>query len=687
MKNKRPFFKRLASKKAVYFYLIVLALALIGAAVINFFGRSIWYAAAERASRNVFMGPAGTWWGPLVRTAMVNGTTAYIGMGTEMGVLDLADPANPRLIKKMYIGGIAHGFCGSGSTMFLAAGPSGLTSFDISDPQNPRRLDRFSNFGYGMHCAVKDNLLLFSNEMSGWVMLDVSDPAHMRPLADLDGGWVSAATIKDNIAYVLDGRRGVEIFDISTPSAPRRITNVPIQLPPEIYEPDPPPIWLELEGDYAYVSNGSDGLRVIHVKDPSHPTVVGHLPLQGYTYTIAVRGDRAWIANINLGLLVVDISDPTHPRLINTCTTPGGAYDVILRGDQAYVSDGANGFLILDISDRDMPRPTGYYQVPPFTRGVTLAGHLLISANESAGLNLFDVADPWRPKLLSVMDTKGLASQTAVYGDRLIVADVLAGAHMVDIQDPAHPRLLSTFIPEDHPWAITVDGGHGYVANGHHGFSVLDLRPEIPVHLANDYTRMGNTFGYLIRVAESDGIAIATNISTGAFIYDVSDPAQPVRKAFFEDSESLLHSLFKYLRYGMYVRPIIGAAVRKSTAFLAAYDQGLIVLNLENLSRPKIEAKVPTAGHAYGVAIKDNRLVLTEYEGLVTLFDISEPSRPKKIKAWKLEGQLCDATLDERYLYIAAGAQGTAIVNMNSNDVTYLPIVPGKFEMLTCQNL
>ena len=642
------------------------------------------YKVTEWASWALLKGPVRVWWGPLVRTAHVYKNAAYIGLGTEMGVLDIHDPAHPKLLEKQYIGGIAHGFCQSGTTMFLAAGPSGLTSFDVSDPLHPRKLDRFSNMGYGMHCALEKDLLLFSNEMAGWTLLDVSDPADLKPLTSVDGGWVSAAKIVGTVAYILDGRRGLDVYDIADPKSPHRIGNLPVQLPEEIYEPDPPPIWMEIRDNFAYLSNGSDGLRIVDVTDPKTPRPVSHVPLPGYTYTVALRGDQAWLANINLGLVIVDITEPRHPTVLKTCATPGGAYDIIFRENIGFVSDGANGFLIFDAAAADSPQTLGYYQVPPASRRVTVAGKILAVANESAGFSLYDISTPGSPKFLSATDTKGLTARVAIRGNRAIIADVLGGASVFDIGDPTAPRPLGIFIPEDHPWDIAIDGDYGYLAYGHHGFGVLDLRPDIPKHLANEYSRLGSDFGYLISVAKEGPIAVAADLVNGLFIYDVGDPARPIRKAVFPPPSN---PLFFFLRHGTILRPVIGVALHDSRAYLAAANRGLTVVNYRDPGKPFQEASYSTEGSAYGVAFTEDkqRLGLAEYEGKLSLLDVAELSKIKAIRSWQLDGELHHLQIAGDYAYIAAGSRGVAVVDLSGDRVTYLPIVTPTFQALACE--
>ena len=201
-------------------------------------------------------GPLTHWWGDLVRTVEVVGNIAYVGLGTRMGVVDVADPHNPRLLHAVNLQGIVHGYAVRNNILYCAHGASGMSTFDISDPAHPVRLGQLAFPGYGMHVAVLgDDFVLFSNEVGGWYILDVRDPSNPIPVSHTSGGWVSAARVFGNTAYILNGYVGVEIYDVSSPQNPTPLRIVPIHLPPGEFVIDPPPILLELQDGYAYVSN------------------------------------------------------------------------------------------------------------------------------------------------------------------------------------------------------------------------------------------------------------------------------------------------------------------------------------------------------------------------------------------------------------------------------------------------
>ena len=66
-----------------------------------------------------------------------------------------------------------------------------------------------------------------------------------------------------------------------------------------------------ISGNYAYVADWDDGLRVIDVSAPNSPKEVGFCDTPGEANGIFVSGSHAYVADRNEGLRVIDISNPS----------------------------------------------------------------------------------------------------------------------------------------------------------------------------------------------------------------------------------------------------------------------------------------------------------------------------------------------------------------------------------------
>ena len=54
-----------------------------------------------------------------------------------------------------------------------------------------------------------------------------------------------------------------------------------------------------ISGNYAYIADGSEGLVIVNIEDPSNPTFVGNYSTDGYVHRVAISGNYAYVAARN----------------------------------------------------------------------------------------------------------------------------------------------------------------------------------------------------------------------------------------------------------------------------------------------------------------------------------------------------------------------------------------------------
>ncbi len=191
-----------------------------------------------------------------------------------------------------------------------------------------------------------------------------------------------------------------------------------------------------VDGDYAFVADGSWGLQVIDISDPTAPTLAGTCNTPGFCRSVAISGGHAFVADYATGLLVIDISDPTSPTLIGGYNTSGTAYDVAVSGDHAFVADDISGLQVIDISDPTAPTLVGALG-EYWASEVAISGNYAFAADWGTGLRVIDISDPTNPWLVGTyaMDTGDYGEDyplgVTVSGDHVFVADLRSGLHVI----------------------------------------------------------------------------------------------------------------------------------------------------------------------------------------------------------------------------------------------------------------
>jgi len=90
-------------------------------------------------------------------------------------------------------------------------------------------------------------------------------------------------------------------------------------------------------------------------------TWMGVSDTPGEASGVAVKGSFAYVADGSSGLRVIDVSNPAAPQARGYYDTPGWATDIDLSGNYAFVADFDFGVRIIDITSPDAPTISGYF--------------------------------------------------------------------------------------------------------------------------------------------------------------------------------------------------------------------------------------------------------------------------------------------------------------------------------------
>lgn len=492
--------------------------------------------------------------GGSVQSAAVQDGYAYAGVGPRLAMLDLADPAQPRLIGlsapmpdvivdvavagayvyavthegQLYVfaiagpgtidtagtagaGGFARALSVSGSTVYVANADQGVVSFDVSDPAQPRMLQLFDTPGSAMDVAADGALVYVADAEGGLRVLDASDPANMREQGSYAYGFrfVSVA-VAGTWVYAADTQSpGLLAFDVTNPAEPAPLASM--------YLPTAPKAVAATDA-YAYIVDG-EALRIVNGGNPPQMGIAGTLPLTG-AMGIAVSQDYAHVA-AGGSIRSVHVADAAQPAVAGAYEVPGQPYGVALAGNYAYVADWDYGLRVLDVSYRALPALVGGYALTGMPVDVEVIGRYAYAGLYMGGVSILDVSDPAAPREVGTYATNGGVTDIAVDGG---FAYVLAGdgLHVLDVSDPPQPRETGALRIAGYAPALVTSSGFAYIAGGDSGVLIVDIsNPAAPREM-----------GRLALSNWASGVAVEGNIvyatdGGGIAIIDASDPTRP----------------------------------------------------------------------------------------------------------------------------------------------------------------
>ncbi len=458
--------------------------------------------------------------------------TAYDSSGSRaFVVIDIQDPTSPVRIPNNWSSMTTLGVDVEGYYAFLAESHYGLWVCNVSNPYavtqpSPGYIDTPGN---ATAVLVDGGIAYVADGPSGIQIVDISDPSAPVIIgsADTPGNAVKLA-MQGNTLFVADRTGGVQVFDVSTPTSPVAVANIAIS---DAYEIDlmggvlvigaSDGVYtysvgslvtdftlvgtyntyhandVAIQGNIAYVAAGADGLVVLDVSDPTNPILLDRI-WQGATIdytTVDVQGQFAYVTNwgsSNKGLNCFDISDPSNVvfRDYVGFTYP---YDVTVAGDVAYVADGLWGLYLMNISN---PYNLVYIDDIDMMENATalmVQGHFAYVVGGGSIAGEFGQHN-YNLNGFNLQFTDGLqwtdAEDIAVSGDFAVIANGLSGLNFVNITDPWN-IINADYDPlpgDTYCTAVTIFGTTVFSGERGFGLRCIDASNVNEIQLVSSYS-------------------------------------------------------------------------------------------------------------------------------------------------------------------------------------------------------
>jgi len=416
-----------------------------------------------------------------------------------------------------------------------------------------------------------------------------------------------SVTVVDNLAYVADWGSGLQVVDVSDPTAPSVFSSV--DTPGEATS-------ITVNGSNAYIADNESGLQIIDISNPSAPSIIGTFDTPGRAQSVAVSENTAYIADWPSNLQIIDVTDPTAPSFVRAIEIPGFAMSVEVIDDIGYVAN-ENGLLLIDLKHSTSSKIIGFVDTPGSAHSVVVVGNFAYVADMNGGLQIIDVSDPEAPVITGSLITPGQAWSVTVIDTVAYVADLQNGLQVIDASNPTDPQNLGSI---DTPgWAASafVSGTTAYVADQNHGLQIINVsRPVKPTVIGTV-----DTPGWAESHTIINDIAYVADFDSGIQVIDISDPKKPTN---IGSVNTPGHAL--------------SVSVENSTAYVADRSEGLQVIDVSNPAEPTIVASVDTPGFASAVAVNDGKAYVADYDGGLQIIDVSNPAEPYIVSSLPLQG-------------------------------------------------
>jgi len=280
--------------------------------------------------------------------------------------------------------------------------------------------------------------------------------------------------------------------------------------------------WIDVGGDFAYLTSYDSGLVVVNCSDPAHPVKIASLPINGQPQGVAVKGDYALIANEQQRVDVVDISNPFAPSLLSSIDSLCHAKEIAVDS-LAYVAYCQSGVRVLDITDPSNPVYLSTFNTRGHPRDICARNGILCVADDDGGFVTIDAGDPYHPALLDTLQMPNHTAHLRIHDDFAYLIDTYSGLVIIDISDPSNvTRISSTYVPG--PYGCDAFDNFAVVSRGGTGLRIYNIsNPASPVLIDSI-----NTYGVASEVLIKDGyvyVADESYLQIFRFIPSSSDEA------------------------------------------------------------------------------------------------------------------------------------------------------------------
>jgi hypothetical protein len=201
---------------------------------------------------------------------------------------------------------------------------------------------------------------------------------------------------------------------------------------------------------------------------------------------------------------------------------------------------------------------------------------------------------------------------------------------IIDIANPKNPRRVGRLKLGTPSFDLEVVDQKAYLAATDKGLVIVDVsNPSNPTIIGRFHDG-----GEVRRVGIIDQYCLTSDFENGLNILDISNVSNPVK--------------IGNLKYDR-IRNFIAI---DNLVFLVDVGKGLRVVDISDKTKPVEVTLVDETEGAASVEINGNRLFLGFFDGLIKIFDITDPKSPHLLTTIKCPGEVLGMVAADNYLFI-----------------------------------
>ncbi len=416
-----------------------------------------------------------------------------------------------------------------------------------------------------------------------------------------------------------------------------------------IYNSWPHPFDIDMEGDYAYISSRSAGLRVIDISDPANPFEAGIYshPYSDSIYTSGVRvqDSYAYLCANSHQLRILDVSDPDNITEVITYHSNAIFHRLDLQDDLLCLAAGDGGLICMNVANPHQPQVMGIFQTQGIVMDVRISGSYAYVATDS--MLILDTSNPSHPVQVAAVECFEYARQVEILGNYAYMVSSCQ-LHIVDITDPVNPVLVSTTFIADYSEISVIEN-----------FVYARWGSQIYVYDSSDPTNLSIVESVYVPKPDCASLMGTTMVTAGSHVgmhvLDISTPDNPI----------ILGSLNTGAIYSV--------DVEGDYACVATYSTGMSIVDISDLSHPFETGRSEAPQFSYDIHVHENNAFVVCANDMMYMMDVSDPEAPSVLGTYEFStiGNQFTINYFEPYVYMTTENSGMFILDVSNPEAIF----------------
>ncbi len=514
----------------------------------------------------------------------LDGDYAYVADGTVgLQVISIIDPLRPHIVGSINTSSPAYAV-GKLGKIILVAGDGRISAIDTNIPENPVILDTFAVKGRARGMAVSGGRIFLANGMEGVKILSFDPRSGFQLVESLPvHGIAETISISEKWLLVGCGQKGLELFSLDDPN------------PEFLLAIDTPgyAMGISVFEERIFVADNRHGLQILEGSPDKGFKIVNNVNTPGNARHVTVDKGFAFVADGNSGLQVIKGNLPAE-RVLPGLQTKGSVWDIATNGDQLFLADGPAGILVAKIEPSGELRSATAIEAPGgYVQKVAIADDRLYVAGGKGGLLIVDISKerPFVKEVIQMPDGSGVHA-VAIDKDLVCVASGKKGLVILRINETEGLKIVGRLSGLGNVKDIAMVGRQAFLAAGKRGLLHVSLEnPEKPVlvgpvALPHHLTLFANATAVSVT---GDKLLLA-NSRAGCQVFDIQEPGLP-----------------RFVSTLVAMGNVTWVKGMDGKAYIFDSESGLQVVDLKAADHPRIIGSLGGSRHAGSVAIVNDK--------------------------------------------------------------------------------